>query len=296
VNYDLWPAAPDSALICIAAPRGTTSRTKYGIMLAAAGHEHHTAAVKTISAGATPVRDSTLEVPRSALLSAGGTLTIAATVRKSGDAAQVASEMRVVKLPAMPPPGTQLVSQLAALQHSGRGADVSLLCGSGKNAEQLQAHSWLLSLRSPVFAAQLSGPLAGDTSQLRVPDDIQPSVMRALLEFLYTDALALRSAEEAQHVLNAADHYGMPALVSICESKLCESLSVDNAAFTLTLAEQHNAAALKRATLAFVAVNSVAVKATPGWAHMKAACPSLLEEVIATMAAMMSNAAPQAQA
>jgi speckle-type POZ protein len=61
--------------------------------------------------------------------------------------------------------------------------------------------------------------------------------MRSLLEFLYTDAVALRSAEEAQHVLNAADHYGMPALVAICEGALCANLSVDNAAFTLTLAE-----------------------------------------------------------
>jgi hypothetical protein len=57
---------------------------------------------------------------------------------------------------------------------------------------------------------------------------------------------------------------------------------VDNAAFTLTLAEQHSAATLKRATLAFVVANSAAVMATPGWAHMKSACPSLLEDVIST--------------
>jgi hypothetical protein len=158
-----------------------------------------------------PKRDTTLVLPQATLLSAlsAGTLTITATVRQSGDAARVVSEVHVAGVPATPPPGAQLLSELAALHRSGRGADVTLMCGTGGNdAEELQAHSWLLSLRSPVFAAQLSGPLAGDASQLRVPDDIQPGVMRSLLEFIYTDALALRSAEEAQHVLNAADMYG----------------------------------------------------------------------------------------
>jgi hypothetical protein len=57
---------------------------------------------------------------------------------------------------------------------------------------------------------------------------------------------------------------------------------VDNAAFTLTLAEQHGAAALKDAALRFVASNAVAVMATEGWRHLKAASPALVDAAVIT--------------
>jgi speckle-type POZ protein len=222
-----------------------------------------------------------LKVPHALILdsTARGEFTVTAMLRQSGDVRVVGSPVRA---PPLAPSDQSLLSQLAKLHRSGRGADVMLLCSDG---ETLAAHALLLSLRSPVFEAQLSGPLAGESQTLTVPDDIHSPVMRRVLDYVYTDELTVTSHEEGQHLLNAADHYGMTGLLAIAERALIDSLPFKDAALTLTLAEQHGAAALKRETLNFVAAHSIAVMDTPGWAHLRASCPALLEEVIRTMGA-----------
>jgi speckle-type POZ protein len=163
---------------------------------------------------------------------------------------------------------------------SGEGADMTLLSG----AERISAHSQVLCARSPVLRAQLRGPLACALDAVPVPDEIEPSVLRRTLEFIYTDECEPASAEEAQHLLNAADQYGLDRLRTICERKLADALNVENAAFTLTLAEQHRASALRNKALRFVAQNAVAVTKTEGWAHLRASSPALVDAAIITIA------------
>jgi speckle-type POZ protein len=177
---------------------------------------------------------------------------------------------------ALPP---RLAHDFGALLASGDDADVTLVCGE----ERMPAHRVVLCARSPVFAAQLrAGPLQADASAVPVPPDITPHTLRLLLRFLYTDEPEPSSPEEATHLLNAADHYGVPRLFAICA--LCAALCVDNAAETLTLAGQHGADALKDAALRFVAKNALAVMASPGWAHLQTSQPALITEALHTLA------------
>lgn len=65
-------------------------------------------------------------------------------------------------------------------------------------------------------------------------EDVEAKVFRALLDFIYTDALPDMEmgtgeeegeAQEAlwlQHLLAAADRYDLQRLKSLCEKKLCE--------------------------------------------------------------------------
>jgi speckle-type POZ protein len=183
-----------------------------------------------------------------------------------------------------------LAAGWGALLASAEHADVTLACGS----ERVQAHRLVLCARSPVFAAQLrEGPLRVDAAAVPVPPEITPHTLRRLLEFIYTDELEPASPEEASHLLNAADHYGLRRLFSICEHALCSALAADNVATTLTLADQHGAAALKRAALCCAAANAADVLASPGWAHLLAARPSLLTPVLHTM---LMGAPPDAAA
>lgn len=85
-----------------------------------------------------------------------------------------------------------------------------------------------------------------------------------MLRFIYIDELDPSSAEEAQHLMAAADHYVLTQLVAICAAHLSTTLTVDNAADTLTLATQHGAEGLKAAALKFVAENGLAVVKTAG--------------------------------
>jgi speckle-type POZ protein len=193
-------------------------------------------------------------------------------------------QVRLVSIADTPNPTTDapgLAAAWGALLASGDNADVTLLCGD----ERLKAHRLVLCTRSPVFAAQLrTGPLQADASAVPVPPEITPQTLRRLLHFVYTDNLKPASYKEATHLLNAADHYGLRRLFGICERTLCAALSANNVAETLTLADQHGAAALKGAALLFMAKNAVAVTATPGWAHLQTSRPALITEALLTLA------------
>jgi hypothetical protein len=77
----------------------------------------------------------------------------------------------------------------------------------------------VLSLRSPVFKAQLQGAMAPPLDAVPVPAEMTLDTLRRMLRFIYTDHIVLASAEEAQHLLIAADHYSLPRLRSARRAK-----------------------------------------------------------------------------
>ena len=89
--------------------------------------------------------------------------------------------------------------------------------------------------------------------------------MQVLLHFIYWDELPdmqelmgidSKSASTlvAQHLLAAADRYALERLKVICESRICEGITVNTAATTLALAEQHHCFQLKAVCLKFVSL------------------------------------------
>ena len=205
----------------------------------------------------------------------GGVLTITALLRSK----QFKADSRPLPV-AIPAPS--ISADLSSLLESGEDADVTLLCGA---ATRMKAHSAILCVRSPVLKAQLKGSLASPRLEaVPVPEEIDAPTLRRTLEFIYTDECEPASAEEAQHLLNSADHYGLARLRAICESKLIETLSNESVAFTLTLAEQHGALALKDAALRFIAANAAAVLRTEGWAHLLLSAPAVVNEVVLAVA------------
>lgn len=116
----------------------------------------------------------------------GGQLEIAVTVRPAGGVVAKPVPPPAKPLLPIPPPG--LSNELRALLSSGARSDCALLCGG----ERFPAHTFVLTLRSAVFAAQLSPPPglgAGppDLSSVPVPPEIRPPVLRKLLEYVYGD-------------------------------------------------------------------------------------------------------------
>jgi speckle-type POZ protein len=117
-------------------------------------------------------------------------------------------------------------------------------------------------------------------------------VFRALLHFIYKDVLPdtkelsglSTSTLLAQHLLAAADQYGLDRLRLLCESKLCENVSTDTVATTLALAEQHHASELKAVCLKFAASNLAAVMQSEGFEYLQKSCPTLQSELLKTVA------------
>ncbi|XP_059666312.1 BTB/POZ and MATH domain-containing protein 3 isoform X3 [Cornus florida] len=160
-------------------------------------------------------------------------------------------------------PPSDMGQRLKDFLESEVGYDVVFQVGD----ETFKAHKLILAARSPVFKAQFYG-LVGDPTNMDkvVLEDLEPSIFKAMLLFIYSDKLPdvheitsstsmCTSTIMVQHLLAAADRFGLDRLKLLCEAKLCEEVSVDAVATTLSLAEQHRCPQLKAVCLKFAAAN-----------------------------------------
>ncbi|PPD76899.1 hypothetical protein GOBAR_DD26189 [Gossypium barbadense] len=219
-------------------------------------------------------------------------------------------------------PPSRIGHHFGQLLKTGKGTDVSFEV----DGEVFYAHKLVLAARSPVFRAQLFGPMKEqNTKQIKV-EDIEAPVFKvqsntpllmldknscyfltndnalALLHFMYWDSLPdmqeLTGLDSkwvttlmSQHLLAAADRYGLERLRLLCESNLCEDVAINTVATTLALAEQHHCFQLKAVCLKFVAVpeNLRAVMQTDGFVYLKESCPSVMTELLEYVARVIEH-------
>nr|CAB3471112.1 unnamed protein product [Digitaria exilis] len=202
------------------------------------------------------------------------------------DAAARAASDAVDARPSVP--SSDLHQQFGELLRSQKGADITFIVAG----ESIPAHRSLLAARSPVFMAELFGDMKEKASPCVEIKDIEVEVFRAMLHFVYTDTVPeLDHKDEqatlmAQHLLEAANRYGLERLKRICLEKACTDISVDTVATTLALAEQHGCHKLKSKCMKFIvasAENFDAVAATEGYKYLEASCPSVLTELVKHM-------------
>ncbi|XP_006657384.1 BTB/POZ and MATH domain-containing protein 3-like [Oryza brachyantha] len=186
------------------------------------------------------------------------------------------------------------------LLNLGIGCDITFEVGD----DTVQAHKWILAARSPVFKAQFFGPIGNPDLHSVTVEDVEPVVFKAMVNFIYSDELpsihelagsvsTWTSTVVVQHLLAAADRYGLDRLRLLCEEKLCDELTAETVATTLALAEQHHCTQLKSACLKFTAVreNLGAVMETEGFNYLEETCPSLLSDLLATVAVVDDDSA-----
>ncbi|XP_015888258.2 BTB/POZ and MATH domain-containing protein 2 [Ziziphus jujuba] len=186
-------------------------------------------------------------------------------------------------------PPSDIGQQFGKILESGKGSDVNFEV----DEEVFSAHKLVLAARSPVFRAQLFGPLKDKNTRCIKVEDIEVPVFKALLHFIYWDTLPdmeelvglnskWASTLMAQHLLAAADRYALERLRLLCEAKLCEDVTINTVATTLALAEQHHCFQLKDVCLRFIALpeNLKAVMETDGFDYLKESCPAVLTELL----------------
>ncbi|KAJ8542105.1 hypothetical protein K7X08_016971 [Anisodus acutangulus] len=199
-------------------------------------------------------------------------------------------------------PPSDMGQSLKYLLDAELGCDIVFQVGG----EVFKGHKLILAARSPVFRAQFFGLIGNPKSDEVELEDIEPSVFKAMLQYIYSDELpdlveitsstSTRSSTiMLQHLLAAADRFCLDRLKELCEAKLCEEVNVDTLATTLSLAEQHRCPQLKAICLKFAATNLGVVMHTEGFKHLEESCPSLLSELLETVASadekasLMSN-------
>ncbi|CAL4991246.1 unnamed protein product [Urochloa decumbens] len=193
-------------------------------------------------------------------------------------------ETNTVELITVPPP--DLHRHLGDLYASQVGVDVTFEVGG----KQFKAHRNVLAARSPVFMAELYGPMEEKTMSNIQVTDIEARVFKAMLHFIYTDSLPEIDENDrvgmVQYLLVAADKYGMKRLKSICETMLLNHMNTSTVATTLALAEQHGCHGLKEGCFMFLRSpgNMKAVVKTDSFQNLKSSCPSIIDELLVNVA------------
>ncbi|PNT64414.1 BTB/POZ and MATH domain-containing protein 1 [Brachypodium distachyon] len=176
---------------------------------------------------------------------------------------------------------------LAMMSHKQELADVVF----DVDGESFDAHRLVLAARSPVFRAELYGPMTESKMPSITIQDMGASTFRSMLHYLYHGSLpksgkadVSSTMTEYQHLLVAADRYGIERLKKICEDELCvsrDSITIDNVVSMLELAEVHICPTLKARCLDFLVdgENFKMVGTSCEYLHLMQALPSLLVEV-----------------
>ncbi|KAL6502844.1 BTB/POZ and MATH domain-containing protein 2 [Orobanche hederae] len=193
---------------------------------------------------------------------------------------------KIYSIPLLP---SDIGQHFGKLLESGEGTDISFEVGG----ETFSAHKLVLAARSPVFRAQLYGPMKDQNTHCIKIEDMDAPLFKALLHFIYWDTLPdmeeltglnskWASTMVCQHLFAAADCYGLDRLRLLCEAKLCEEVAINTVATTLALAEQHHCPQLKAVCLKFVTSreNLRAVMQTEGFAYLNKSCPNVLTELL----------------
>lgn len=179
-------------------------------------------------------------------------------------------------------PPSSLHRDFENMLNDGEGADVAFTVGG----QLFRAHRCVLAFRSPVFRAELFGPMKEKATQCIKIDDMEPLIFEALLHYMYTDSLPDNcndgKAAAMQHLLVAADRYGVDRLRLMCERKLSETIDVETVATTLALAEQHHCSQLRQACIGFMASPNMLgpVIETEGFKHLVESCPLVMKEIL----------------
>ncbi|XP_051120056.1 BTB/POZ and MATH domain-containing protein 3-like [Andrographis paniculata] len=172
------------------------------------------------------------------------------------------------------------------------GCDISFKVGE----ESFKAHKLVLAARSPVFRAQFFGVTELAECENVDIEDIEPPIFKALLQFMYSDeppnfhdifsSTSSSSLVMMPRLLAAANRFDLNRFKQFCEAKLCEELSAETLATTLSIAEEHRCPHLKAVCLKFAAENLTAVMQSEGFKELEQSWPALMSELLETVASV----------
>ncbi|KAL6843971.1 hypothetical protein ACP4OV_025644 [Aristida adscensionis] len=211
-------------------------------------------------------------------------------LRDSGDRFTIRCDLCVIEArtedadAAVEVPTASLHRDLGRVLEAGHGADVAFSVGG----RLFHAHRCVLAARCRVLEAELLGATKENAAPCVVVGDMEAVAFESLLHFVYTDSLPDRSfgmadrVVQMQHLLVAADRYGLDRLKAMCEASLCRWIDVQSVGTTLALAEQHRCVKLKDACLRFLGWPEVfrLVVKTDGYKHLVATFPSVTSEIL----------------
>ena len=165
----------------------------------------------------------------------------------------------------------RLSLDMISLFESGECSDCIIVCGE----KEFNCHKAVLTGRSPVFKAVFTGDMIENRGSKVVIKDFDEDTVNDLIHYIYSgDARNLD--RQAVYLLSAADKYDLSELKDICETYLCDKLSITNVCDLLIIAHLHESTMLLDTALQFVSDNGKKILAQAGWKDKLMVYPEIL--------------------
>lgn len=142
----------------------------------------------------------------------------------------------------------------------------------------VRAHKLML-MRCPYFRAMLLSDMAESSQSTIYIEIVKHSIFLSVLEYLYTDEVIV-PLESAMELFVAADLFGIPRLQAMCERKLLESITVENAATIFHAADVHSASSLRNKALGYILSHFESVSKTSAFEDMARSNVELVFEIL----------------
>lgn len=137
-------------------------------------------------------------------------------------------------------PQSTIISDFRDLINNETLSDVTFLV----EEQPVYAHKLML-MRSAYFKALILGEMRESRlSTIRI-EQVSHHIFLTILEYLYTDQVKI-PFDCAMELFEAADLFCIPRLKTMCEKRMLQSISVENAAAIFHAADMHSALALRQ--------------------------------------------------
>ena len=171
------------------------------------------------------------------------------------------------------PPST-LISDLRNLVDDDTMSDITFIV----EEQPVYAHKLML-MRSPYFRALFLGDMRESRlSTIRI-EQVRHSVFLSVLEYLYTDNLRIE-LDYAMELFQAADLFCIPRLKTMCEKRMIQSITVENAATIFYGADMHTAHSLRRKALKYMLAHFEEISKTESFEEMGRSNMELVFEIL----------------
>ncbi|KAK3921128.1 BTB/POZ domain-containing protein 6-B [Frankliniella fusca] len=156
------------------------------------------------------------------------------------------------------------------LLETGQWSDCKFIVGTEPHQQAFEGHKVFLAMSSPVFEAMFFGGMAEKDGPIHI-FDVQPEGFKALLEYIYSDKISLRSFDQACELCYVAKKYMLPHLVRECTKYIWKDICPDNACRAFEFAKLFEEPDLMEKSLEVISNKTKEVLAEPSFEEVEIA-------------------------
>lgn len=162
---------------------------------------------------------------------------------------------------------TELLDPLKTMLDNGTLTDVVVRT----REKDFPCHKVILAASSQVFRAMFESEMKESVNNVvDLRNVFDATTVKNVLYYMYTKQAPPDMAKNCLTLLSAADYFQLDLLKRLCVQTLCQTITVENAADILQLAEKYNIEVLQKVSVNFIVTHSKQVVLTPSWKSIPA--------------------------